>query len=1217
MKIAGINCVLTNFCCFFVIRLFGETDDIIYDVCIDKSNRAAMRLYTDRRENARMKHRRKIAIVLSLCMLGVSLPQNTAHSEVAVKVKKITLNKSFQVIKKGGKVKLKATFSPKKAKTKITWKSSNKKVATVSSSGVVKGRKKGKATITAKAMGKKATCRIQVGIPVKKITVSKQTISLKAGQTASVKGSVLPKNASVKKITYTTDNKKVATVTKAGVVRAVSAGTTKVQLKSTDGNGAKQTVVVKVTSTASSQMSPSPSVPSAPDASPAKTAKPTSPVASGSPSPDTSKKPEPSGAISSEEPDDTPEPIRYTENEEDFADALDDDSLRELHFASSEEVSLTVPDGDYSNVTIFIDAPNAEVNIEGKVQKVCLENKSEVSNSRLTLYTNQRLIIENSVPFRLFVRCGGELSRVFSKQTTDCPEIYGVGNIYQQIEQTGTETYVPACSTEEEMDETNVSVSGRVCSAISRQTVAGASVLCVPYSGEYTVGETLTEAQIQKMEDVPESILMPVDENGVYADDAFLQGNYFVVVRAGGYKTVTGIMSVTSQYGDSFVYDTISLVPETDIVQTGTVSGRIISATDKTAVTKIKLVLREGLGNQNGRVAFTVRPNTDGSYHLSDVPYGNYTAQIVSDSLKDGYALSSVNLTVASASQSFNLYASERLKKENQLRFAASWIGEIQNVNLHLTGMGVQEGEYHVWRDDAAIYEQGKLSMKMDVKTEEAPQIETATVYQPAQGDYALTVCAVDDKNSAAALAQSGMRVVVYLGDIVAMVLNVPCEEGNTWNVLSYDGVQELLLADGSMNTIESEQEKFEAYGQSYRGSIFSLLTECQSYKKNLTGNVEGIEAKLQSLQQLLNTVFDEGQYCAEYESAATWFEELREEFSVSVAGDDVEETVYDWKSNDVIVYTTRQGVAKDELEIEFDNGVAVEKPELCEDGAMTAYQVTADSGISRLFQIYLKTKLEYIVPISATIRGGDVPFYLSEGYHTDYDAIYLYDEFTLNQVDVNFGATGADSVTLETDEKGNSFVVVSLDGQQRRWLLISMVMPAITGNSMGKIYRTSYVEDSQVYVYGEALPVAVANHYTFSALPTGYSYENYYEDDFDAENDTALKIHVVIHKDDGTEADREVEITYMSVDTCCDVENIFLMGADGDVVIGEVDEEHPNFLLFAVEGEARWETLKVIFVDSGVTSTVNTDIGVGYSYQAELIANFYGYKKTYYLKIE
>ena len=81
-----------------------------------------------------------------------------------IAVKKVTLNKDKITVKKGKTKTLKATISPQNAADKkLTWSSSNKKVATVSKKGVVKGKKKGTATITVKASsGKKATCKVIV-----------------------------------------------------------------------------------------------------------------------------------------------------------------------------------------------------------------------------------------------------------------------------------------------------------------------------------------------------------------------------------------------------------------------------------------------------------------------------------------------------------------------------------------------------------------------------------------------------------------------------------------------------------------------------------------------------------------------------------------------------------------------------------------------------------------------------------------------------------------------------------------------------------------------------------------------------------------------------------------------------------------------------------------------------------------------------------------------
>lgn len=80
-----------------------------------------------------------------------------------VAVKSIKLNKTKITLSKGKKVKLKATVAPSNATDKnVTFTSSNTKVATVNAKGVVTAKKAGKATITAKAGTKKATCKIVV-----------------------------------------------------------------------------------------------------------------------------------------------------------------------------------------------------------------------------------------------------------------------------------------------------------------------------------------------------------------------------------------------------------------------------------------------------------------------------------------------------------------------------------------------------------------------------------------------------------------------------------------------------------------------------------------------------------------------------------------------------------------------------------------------------------------------------------------------------------------------------------------------------------------------------------------------------------------------------------------------------------------------------------------------------------------------------------------------
>ena len=91
-----------------------------------------------------------------------------ATVKVTVQKKKVALKKLQAItsrkvtVKKGKKTTLKVANSPITAKASVKWKTSNKKVASVTSKGVVKGLKKGRATITAYSGKVKVTFKVIV-----------------------------------------------------------------------------------------------------------------------------------------------------------------------------------------------------------------------------------------------------------------------------------------------------------------------------------------------------------------------------------------------------------------------------------------------------------------------------------------------------------------------------------------------------------------------------------------------------------------------------------------------------------------------------------------------------------------------------------------------------------------------------------------------------------------------------------------------------------------------------------------------------------------------------------------------------------------------------------------------------------------------------------------------------------------------------------------------
>ena len=121
------------------------------------------------------------------------------------------------------------------------------KIATVTTSGKVKGVKYGTATITCTsvATGLSATCKVTVG----GVSLSKSEISIVKGTTAVLTATVYPTTLSDKSVTWESSNTKVATVTTSGKVKGVKAGTVTITCTSV-ATGLSATC--KVTVTASS-----------------------------------------------------------------------------------------------------------------------------------------------------------------------------------------------------------------------------------------------------------------------------------------------------------------------------------------------------------------------------------------------------------------------------------------------------------------------------------------------------------------------------------------------------------------------------------------------------------------------------------------------------------------------------------------------------------------------------------------------------------------------------------------------------------------------------------------------------------------------------------------------------------------------------------------------------------------------------------------------------
>ena len=150
----------------------------------------------------------------------------TCEAEIAVA--EIALNQNTLALKKNASQQLKATVNP--SDVPITWSSDKTGIASVDQNGKVTGNGNGTANITAKAGDVTATCKVTVTTDVASIKLSKTSLTLKTGNKQKLTPTVSPSTASNRTVTWTTSNKKVATV-KDGTITAVGKGTATITAK--------------------------------------------------------------------------------------------------------------------------------------------------------------------------------------------------------------------------------------------------------------------------------------------------------------------------------------------------------------------------------------------------------------------------------------------------------------------------------------------------------------------------------------------------------------------------------------------------------------------------------------------------------------------------------------------------------------------------------------------------------------------------------------------------------------------------------------------------------------------------------------------------------------------------------------------------------------------------------------------------------------------------
>lgn len=149
---------------------------------------------------------------------------------------------------------LTATLKPEGTEATIRWTSSNQTAATVSQDGKVTPLSAGVTVVTAAAGDYRASCIVTVQpkrVRVTGIRFEEPTHTLMMGSTVTLQPIIAPDDATVKNLTWVSSDEQTATVSRTGIVTALSVGETTITATTVDGGYSAE---IKIIVTAAAQL---------------------------------------------------------------------------------------------------------------------------------------------------------------------------------------------------------------------------------------------------------------------------------------------------------------------------------------------------------------------------------------------------------------------------------------------------------------------------------------------------------------------------------------------------------------------------------------------------------------------------------------------------------------------------------------------------------------------------------------------------------------------------------------------------------------------------------------------------------------------------------------------------------------------------------------------------------------------------------------------------
>lgn len=874
-------------------------------------------------------------------------------------------------------------------------------VASVDKNGKVTARGQGTATITVASEDGKAVTTLDVivkepAVPVTKVKLSRKLVEFMLNSSpVQLRAKFTPKNATVQYVEWSSENPEVATVSDTGLVKPVSEGETVITAKALDG-GYETKCIIQVKNGVSIGTSEelfnvlnSAEVYDVIEF--------TSMAEESFVIPEIENKDFTNTIIKFDAPN------TIVSNNIDFGKIEINDvdthteNVDNIINVSAEESRIVIGEGASVDLNLFDEIERVDVENNGTVKHINIETDGIVNitgissqpeipttvEDEATINTSKALDIEANAKPSLILKAGSEGTSVKTDDEKNIPTVSGIGTVTVKVND--DEKIIIAEPTEEETGAGQINTFTGIVQTADKTPVAGAEVFMIPYRADFNMGDFDGSAEWKTT----------TDENGEYNIDSIPVGNYYLIIRRTGYRDIvqTCIFTTADAAGEVKINESVTMTTQEDEVESGSVSGVILDSVNGEPIAGLTIRIRAGQNNISGDTcAPDVTTDSDGKYIIPELEPGTYTIQVLDlRNVEDKYVTTSFNVYIESGKETTDKGTALSPVIENeQIRFVLTWgnqeSGAPSDLDSHIVGPTVDgTGQFHVYYSERSYYNnEGAEMVNLDCDDTSWEGPETVTIYERTPGVYYYSIHDYSNGGlmSSKALAESGAKVEVYVGDRLLQTFNVPNKEGTLWNVCSFSTITNSITP---INTMEYEQNSSNVGMNLYYGDLKITALETNEFVSEAVVSGSNVKIKTDgnltdNLDKIVPIIAQEG---ATYQVALneygdcyitiTGVDGIVREYRVYIEYDYKDLYLTGFETNDIVtgyeIYQQEDGYSYDEINLIMTNtdiSANINKivPLVAQQGA--TYEIvddygdyylklTAVNGVTRSYNLYAR----------------------------------------------------------------------------------------------------------------------------------------------------------------------------------------------------------------------------------------------------------------------